>query len=135
VVRELADRSGIAKSTLAIETGAGTLACELRDGSVVVAINAPRLVRAEIPMTGPATSRSRPGDDRCIEQPLPLADRTLPITCVSMGNPHAIAFVDGDLRSLAATVGPKVETHAWFPHRTNAEFVRRRDARELDVVV
>jgi diaminopimelate epimerase len=54
---------------------------------------------------------------------------------VSMGNPHAVAFVGGNNMKLAQTVGPKVETHAWFPRRTNAEFARVISPTEIELVV
>lgn len=131
VVEDLATRSGTAKSELAIETGAGRLICTRRSDGVTVAMGRPMLTRGEIPMTGPAA-------ERCVNQPLALAgEPTLYITGVSMGNPHAVLFVDSsaDLRQLAETIGPRIETHAWFPKRTNVEFVRTRSRRELDVVV
>ncbi len=131
VVRELALRGGIAKRELAIDTGAGRLMCELTGDGVTVAMGRARLERGEIGMTGPA-------HERCIDQPVDVLGRTLRITAVSMGNPHAISFVDdagADLRVLAETLGPTLEHHAWFPNRTNVEFVRARSKTELDVVV
>jgi diaminopimelate epimerase len=129
VVKELHERGGIAKRELAIDTGAGRLVCELQGDGVTVAMGRPRLERGEIPMTGPAR-------ERCIDQPIDVGG--LRITGVSMGNPHAISFIDdphASLRRLAETLGPTLEHHAWFPHRTNAEFVRTRSRTELDVVV
>jgi diaminopimelate epimerase len=132
VVRELAERGGLAKRSLAIDTGAGRLVCELGDaGGVTVAMGRARLERGEIGMTGPAK-------ERCIDQPVEVSGRTFRLTGVSMGNPHAIIFVDDDganLRELAETFGPVLEHHAWFPNRTNVEFVRARSRTELDVVV
>jgi diaminopimelate epimerase len=134
VVQELHERGGAVtrgKRELAIETGAGRLVCELRDGRVEVGMGAPRLARGEIPMTGPAS-------ERCIEQPLAISGQpTLAFTAVSMGNPHAIAFVDSldDARRLATTLGPIVERHAWFPQRTNVELAHVRGPQEIDVVV
>ncbi len=46
---------------------------------------------------------------------------------VSMGNPHAIAFVDGDPEALCRTEGPAVEVDAQFPDRTNVEFAQLHD--------
>jgi diaminopimelate epimerase len=126
VARELHDRGGIAKRELAIETGAGRLICELGGASITVAMGAPRLTRGEIPMTGPA-------GERCIEQVIPGIG--LPFTCVSMGNPHAVTFADGELMALAQTVGPRVERHEWFPQRTNVELARVIDARTIELVV
>lgn len=125
VARELFDRGGVNKPRMAIETGAGLLACDVGE-LVTVAMGAPRLTRGELPMTGPA-------DERCIDQP--FEGRT--ITCVSMGNPHAITFVGSrdEAWTGAKTLGPATEHHAWFPRRTNAEFAFVRSRHEIDVVV
>jgi diaminopimelate epimerase len=131
VVRELYDRGGITKPELSIETGAGRLVCEVGPDFVTVSMGAPRLLRREIPMTGP-------GEERCLEHPLELAAQpTRAVTCVSMGNPHAITFVGSreEAEHLARTVGPFIEHHAWFPQRTNAEFAYVRDPRTIDLVV
>jgi diaminopimelate epimerase len=135
VVKELYDRGGLRKPELAIETGAGRLTCTVdADGgtarSVTVAMGTPRLLRGEIPMTGPA-------GERCIEQPLEIAGTSRAVTCVSMGNPHAISFVGSrdEALELARTVGPRVEHHAWFPNRTNVEYAHVRSRREIDLVV
>ncbi|HTR50155.1 MAG TPA: diaminopimelate epimerase [Kofleriaceae bacterium] len=127
VAKELHDRGGIAKEEIAIETGAGRLVCELRDGGVTVSMGAPRLTRGEIPMVGPAS-------ERCIEQTIPGVG---PFTCVSMGNPHAVMFVNSsdDLRRLAETIGPTIERHAWFPQRTNVELAHVRSPQRIDLVV
>jgi diaminopimelate epimerase len=144
VVKYLHDRGGIRQDRLVIDTGAGALACVVTrspDGlatHVTVDMGRPRLTRAEIPMTGPA-------DERCIEQTLSISgDAPGPgdtsarrVTAVSMGNPHAIAFVGSrdEAMRLAETVGTRVENHAWFPRRTNAEFAHVRSATEIDLVV
>lgn len=135
VAKELFDRGGIRKDRIAIDTGAGRLVCAIdSEGgvarTVTVEMGAPRLLRGEIPMTGPA-------GERCVEQPIPVQGHpTRNVTCVSMGNPHAIAFVtDENPRVLAETVGPLVERHAWFPNRTNAEFARVIGPREIELVV
>src|SRR4051812_49096072 len=145
VVKELYDRGGLARPTLAIETGAGRLVCDVEAPgggdvrSVTVAMGSPRLLRGEIPMTGPA-------GERCIEQPpsipaipaIPaIAGAARPVTCVSMGTPHAVTFVGSrdEAIELARTIGPAVERHAWFPNRTNAEFAHVAHRREIDLVV
>lgn len=135
VAKELFDRGGVKKDRIAIDTGAGRLVCAIdaKDGiaqTVTVEMGAPRLSRGEIPMTGPA-------GERCLEQPIAIAGQPeRKLTCVSMGNPHAITFVtDENVRELAETVGPSIERHAWFPNRTNAEFARVISPREIDLVV
>jgi diaminopimelate epimerase len=131
VAVELHERGGVGEREIAIETGAGRLVCELADAHVTVSMGAPRLLRGEIPMTGPA-------GQRCIEQPLAIAGQpTHAFTGVSMGNPHAVSFVDArdDAMRLATSLGPIVEHHAWFPQRTNVEFAHVRSPREIDLVV
>jgi diaminopimelate epimerase len=135
VAKELFERGGVRKPEIAIDTGAGRLICaiEARGGavaSVTVAMGKPRLLRGEIPMTGPAS-------ERCIAQPLEIAGTTRPLTCVSMGNPHAVAFVGSREQAveLANTIGRVVENHAWFPNRTNAEFAYVKSRGEIDLVV
>jgi diaminopimelate epimerase len=135
VAKYLYDRGGIRKDAIAIDTGAGRLVCDVHTrnalvDTVTVAMGAPRLTRAEIPMTGPA-------GERCIEQPLEIAHHTLAITAVSMGNPHAITFVGSrtEARELAESIGRAVETHPAFPRKTNAEFAHLSGRREIELVV
>jgi diaminopimelate epimerase len=135
VAKQLYERGGERTTTLVIDTGAGPLACELDVDNatdtvraVTVAMGRPRLTRGEIPMAGPAA-------ERCIDAA--LDGTSVAVTCVSMGNPHAVAFVASrdDAYRLAATLGPTVERHAWFPNRTNAEFAFVRSRREIDLAV
>lgn len=131
VVQWLHDHGGVAKAEMAIDTGAGRLVCELLDRHVTVSMGAPRLLRGEIPMVGPL-------GERCIDQPIDIPGQpTRTITCVSMGNPHAVTFVASadEARHLATTVGPAVERHAYFPQRTNAEFAFVKSRTEIDLVV
>lgn len=105
---------------LRVETGAGVREVELhleggRVTAVTIDMGAPRLERAEIPMLG------RPG--RVVDEPLAVDGRTIAVTAVSMGNPHAVTYVDSTAAAPVATLGPLVERHAAFPRRTNAHFV------------
>jgi diaminopimelate epimerase len=64
-------------------------------------------------------------------------DRSFTFTGVSMGNPHAVIFIDDpevDLRTLAETYGPGIEVDPLFPRRTNVELARLRGG-EIDLVV
>jgi diaminopimelate epimerase len=133
VAKELFDRGGVKKDRIAIDTGAGRLVCAIEKRgdiaeTVTVEMGAPRLLRGEIPMIGPK-------HERCIEQALDIQGHMLHITAVSMGNPHAVAFVGDKTRELAETIGPFVEKHIWFPNRTNAEFARVISPREIELVV
>src|SRR5262249_5547326 len=74
-------------------------------------------------------------DGEVIERPLAVDGREYRVTCVSMGNPHCVVFVD-DVTSLPlATLGPRFEHHPFFPRRVNTEFIRvaGRDALDMRV--
>jgi len=121
-VAKLAYESGIApKKTMAVETGAGLKMLQLtvEDGvvlSVRVDMGEPVLERSEIPMAGPA--------GRVVNEPLEAGGRMFAVTCVSMGNPHCIVYVDDVEAFDVHRYGAIVETHPAFPRRTNVEFVQ-----------
>jgi diaminopimelate epimerase len=75
----------------------------------------PILAAAEIP----TTLEGNPVVNRNLE----VAGRNLAVTCVSMGNPHCVTFVDRLSDDWVLSVGPKIEQDRHFPRRTNAEFV------------
>ncbi len=109
------------KKKVAIETLAGIKQVELftRHDKVVkvrVDLGEPILLRERIPMNGD------PG--MVIEEELQLNGVKFNITAVSMGNPHAIIYVD-DVRNFPVQkYGPMIETNPLFPRRTNVEFVQ-----------
>ena len=62
--------------------------------------------------------------DSVIGAPLVVDEKVYHITCVSMGNPHCVIFLEEDIDGLdLARIGPKFEHHALFPERINTEFV------------
>lgn len=117
------DHGIVTKKEITAETGAGILTLQLvsgDDGKIVkvrVNMGAPRLTRAEIPMTGDAAAK-------VVAEELTILDRTFKITCASMGNPHCVIFVDDVETFPVTTYGPLIENHELFPRRTNVEFVQ-----------
>lgn len=114
---------GIArKDRLTLETGRGVLTVDLevKNGKarrVRVDMGEPILEAVKIPTT---LTGNPP-----VEQPVAHGSgQELKVTCVSMGNPHAVAFVDELTDGLVLGVGPLIETHAAFPRRVNVEFVK-----------
>ncbi|MGE3854999.1 MAG: diaminopimelate epimerase [Planctomycetota bacterium] len=91
---------------------------------VRLAMGAPRLTNAEVPTTGPAAERT-------VDFPLEVNGETHRITCVSMGNPHAVIFVDDPSSFPVERVGRAIELHPFFPLRTNVEFVKVVSRNEL----
>lgn len=116
----IADLEGSkAKTQYRIHTLAGVISPELRsDGQVKVDMGVPRLLAAEIPTTLAAP------DAKAIDMPIEVAGKSWSVTCVSMGNPHCITFVDDVSAVALETVGPVFEHHPAFPQRTNTEFIQ-----------
>ncbi|MDD3293730.1 MAG: diaminopimelate epimerase [Geobacteraceae bacterium] len=117
------DNGIVAKKEITAETGAGILTLQLFTNShdkvekVRVNMGEPRLIRSEIPMTGDGASR-------VVDEPLNILHSTFRITCVSMGNPHCVIFVDDVEKFPVEKYGPLIENHEMFPRRTNVEFVQ-----------
>jgi diaminopimelate epimerase len=127
------------RPVLHIDTGAGLLECRIdeRDGraeTVAVEMGRPQLDPPQIPVAAP-------GGKRLVRSPLRAGDRQFAFTAVSMGNPHAVIFVDdpaADLRALAEAYGRGIERDSLFPRRTNVEFARVRQGSagiEINLVV
>ena len=78
---------------------------------------------AEIPLAGPPR--------QAIDETLMLPAGRFRCTAVGIGNPHCVLFFDEVTPALAHELGPQVERHELFPHRTNVQFVRVLDAHTL----
>ena len=68
--------------------------------------------------------------EKVIDEPIEAEDRKLRMTCVSMGNPHTVIFEDPDTVGLEY-IGPLIENHRLFPKRTNTEFVKVIDRKNV----
>jgi diaminopimelate epimerase len=119
LARFIADLEGAsAKEIYRIHTLAGIIIPKLEaNGQVTVDMGFPRLLAAEIPTTLAAT------DQQVVNQPLEAAGKSWQVTCVSMGNPHCITFVDDVAAIALEAIGPQFEHHPTFPQRTNTEFI------------
>ena len=74
--------------------------------------------------------------DRVVNEPLLVDGKEYRMTCVSMGNPHAVIFVDQDVKELPLEqIGPAFENHERFPKRINTEFARVLDRRTVEMRV
>ena len=117
----LYDTGEIGEGWLEVDTLAGVLKVNVHPGdnqnfSVSVDMGPPLLAPAEIPVQ----ADTMPVKD----MPLHVNGTELAITAVSMGNPHAVTFLD-DIESFPlTTIGPEVEHHAAFPKRTNFEIAQ-----------
>jgi diaminopimelate epimerase len=121
VAKFVYDHGLVRKSPLTIETGRGVLTLELQ-------LSGDRVQQVRVDMGEPILKAERIPTTLSGEPPLDaaldLGDQALRVTCVSMGNPHCVAFVDEITDGHVLGLGPRIERHAAFPRRVNAEFVR-----------
>ena len=124
---------GLRPACHVVHTGAGERAVrvEALGGSryrVATDLGPPRLASTDVPV---ALDPARP---LVADHPLDVAGRTVRITATSLGNPHCAVFLDAEADdALLAALGPALETHPFFPRRTNVEFVTVRGKDELRV--
>ncbi|MBI5638842.1 MAG: diaminopimelate epimerase [Nitrospirae bacterium] len=112
------------KDTLSVETAAGIIRPERAGELVRVDMGEPVLDAALIPVKLSSAALANRGQGKIIDLPLKIADKEFKITCVSMGNPHAVINVDDAGGFEVQTYGPLIETHELFPRRINVEFVQ-----------
>jgi len=107
-------------SSMNIETGNGVLTVGLiidNDTVEQVCVNMgqPKLSPKDIPVNLAV--------EKIIEEPIEIPGQKLLMTCVSMGNPHAVFFCNNVERIELEKIGPTIENHELFPNRTNVHFV------------
>lgn len=107
-----------------------TLGEDGKVASVKVNMGAPILNAKEVPVVS--------DNDKVINEPIVVNGDTYNMTCVSMGNPHAVVFLEGydDLKDFEIEkIGPFFESHERFPERVNTEFVRVIDRQTVQMRV
>jgi diaminopimelate epimerase len=128
VAKYLYDHGIARKGRVTVETGRGVLTLDLEvEGDLVhrvrVDMGTPILEASKIPTTLPGAPP--------IDVPLTVEGQDLRITAVSMGNPHAVAFVDDLARFPVKRVGAALERHPSFPRRVNVHFVEVMSQEEV----
>ncbi|WP_108026285.1 diaminopimelate epimerase [Melghirimyces profundicolus] len=126
------ERISGARRELSVETGAGLqrvwLKTEARQVKEVrVDMGEPVLESRRIPVDV--------AEDRVVNHPVEAGGEHFRFTAVSMGNPHAVLFVDDAAEYPVERIGPLLEAHPLFPNKTNVEFVTVRSEDELDMRV
>lgn len=120
------------KTSISIETLAGIKYLDLtveNDKVVLIKVNMgkPELTPSNIPVI--ATG------EKVVNEPIEVDGNVYHMTCVSMGNPHAVIYME-DVKNLKIQeIGPKFESHERFPKRTNTEFVRVIDNKNIEMRV
>ena len=115
------------KREIRVETQTGVIAPRLEaNGNVTVDMGEPRFLPAEIPFLH---------DDDVVIYNLDVADETLEISVVSMGNPHAVQVVSNVEQAPVGEHGPLIENHERFPQRVNAGFMQVVDRHAIKLRV
>ena len=120
VAKYVYDHGICQNESLRIETGAGVLSLE-------VEVEAGKVQRVRVDMGEPILEATEiPAvfeDSPVVNQSLEVDGQVFEVTCVSMGNPHCIIYVEQATDELVLRVGPKIENHPSFPARVNVEFI------------
>jgi carbamoyl-phosphate synthase large subunit len=132
VGKYLHDRKIVPKMEMTVETASGIKALTLYSYGGEV-----RTVRVDMGRAAlhPTQIPVRLDGERVMNRKLRVADGDYAVSCVSMGNPHCVVFVDRVDRVDVAALGPLFENDPIFPERVNAEFVRVVDAHTLKMRV
>lgn len=148
----------ITKKSITVETGAGRVVPQIitddsgQVKSICVDMGEPILDPVKIPFTvsakpsdthGNLTAQGEKIDQRpagmpgrmAVDIPINVNGRTFNVTAVSMGNPHAVIFVDDVSSSQVAIYGKEIENHPDFPEKTNVEFIQIIDREQIKMRV
>lgn len=121
------DRGLTEKTDIAVETLAGVIYLKIRqDGAVTVNMGVPRLEPRDVPFEASA---------RQVVHDLDVDGVVVPVTVLSMGNPHAVQVVDDVERAPVTTQGPRIEHHPRFRQRVNAGYTQVLDRNHIHVRV
>lgn len=132
VAKYVYDHGMTDKKQLLIETLSGikTLDLTVEEGKVTlvkVNMGSPILKPSLIPVVS--------DKDILINEPITVGGKEYKITCVSMGNPHAVVFVEDTKELPLTTLGPLFESHEIFPERVNTEFIQVVDRKRINMRV
>jgi len=122
LARYLREKDISAAESFRVETLAGVVVPRFRGDRVEVDMGEPEFEGRRIPVDADGPIR---------EFPVALEEGAVKATCLSLGNPHAVIFVDDAASYPVAEVGPQLETHPFFPNRVNVEFVQVLSEGEL----
>lgn len=120
------------KKEITIETGAG-----IKTLNLTVEHNLVTLVRVDMgePILSPVKIPVLTEKERVVSEPIEVDGKEWKMTCVSMGNPHAVLFVEKVADFPLEQIGPLFEHHPRFPKRTNTEFVELISRTEISMRV
>ena len=121
VARLLMDERGLARVKLSTKGGL-LAASDAGKGLVMVDMGPPRLDWQQVPVAKEVDT---------LNFQLDVGGSSLPVSAVSMGNPHCVLFVPDADKAPVTQLGPKIETLPFFPNRTNVEFAQVLDQNRI----
>ncbi|MFT7228996.1 MAG: diaminopimelate epimerase [Methylophilaceae bacterium] len=126
-VRFVVDKGLTKKHQITVETASGILILKLQpNGDVVVDMGSPNFEPDSLPFLA---AQRQP------QYTLRLTDGVIPISAVSMGNPHAVVLVDNVQTAAVSKLGPQIESHSQFPQHVNAGFMQVVNSHEINLRV
>ena len=126
------DNGLISKKEITLETKAGIKYITLLDGDETA-----RKITVDMgePILDPSLIPVKIAEEPVLGYPLSIDGKTWKISCVSMGNPHAVVFTTNIKDLDLPFIGPKFEKHSIFPRKTNTEFIEIIDRNTLNMRV
>ena len=121
IARLLMDERGLARVKLSTKGGL-LLASDAGKGLVTIDIGQPRMDWSQVPL-----AEERDTANFLLE----VGSSSVPVSAVSMGNPHCVLFVPDAVNAPVAVLGPKIEISPLFPNRTNVEFAQVLDRAKI----
>ena len=126
-VRFVVDKGLTKKHQITVETASGIIILKLQpSGDVVVDMGPPNLEPDSLPFLA---AQRQP------QYTLRLTDGVIPVSAVSMGNPHAVVLVDNVETAAVSKLGPQIESHSQFPQHVNAGFMQVVNSHEINLRV
>jgi len=127
VARWLHDVGRVGGAPFVLETAGGPVRCRVDGERIDVEMGAVSFDARVIPVAGAARE--------VVDEPLTVGTRRLAITAVTIGNPHCVVVLDEVSAALARELGPALERHPLFPHRTNVQLVRVLDRHAIRIEI
>ncbi len=120
------------KTLITVETLGGVKSLQLyvqneKVSSVRVDMGEPEMTAKNVPVVSE--------NEQVVNEEIQVDETTYAMTCISMGNPHAVVYIDYVAQLDIESIGPKFENHARFPNRVNTEFSRVIDRKTVEMRV
>jgi diaminopimelate epimerase len=127
--RYLYDRTLVNDRTFSIETKGGVVKASLIDKGRLIRVEMGRVSfwSEDIPVRGE--------EREVLQEPITVGDRTFLFCAATIGNPHCVLLLDDISPALARQYGPLFETNPMFPHRTNVQFLKVLDRKNIQIEI